>query len=57
MPSTPTTPPVRALSARDNAGEVLTNPTSTPAERHYAGYYFYFADTQAIIAENGDPDA
>jgi len=45
------------LSARDNAGEVLTNPTSTPAERHYAGYYFYFADTQAIIAENGDPDA
>ena len=45
-----------ALSARDNAGQVLTNPTSTPAERHYASYYL--ADAETIIAQNGgDPDA
>lgn len=45
-----------ALSARDNAGEVLSDPTCAAAERQYAGYYF--ADAEAIIAATGaDPDA
>ena len=44
-----------ALSARDNAGEVLTDPHATRAEHEYAGYYF--ADAEAIIAQDGDPDA
>jgi hypothetical protein len=29
--------------------------TATPAEHDYAGYYF--ADAEAIIAQDGDPDA
>ena len=44
-----------ALSARDHAGEVLTQPNATPTELQYAGYYF--ADAETIIAQNGDPDA
>jgi hypothetical protein len=45
-----------AISARDNAAEVLCDCNSTPAERQYAGYYF--ADAEAIIAQaGGDPDA
>lgn len=45
-----------ALAARDYAAEVLCDPTSTPAEMQYAGYYF--ADAEAIIAQTGaDPDA
>lgn len=45
-----------ALAARDYAAEVLCDPTSTPAEIQYAGYYF--ADAEAIIAQTGaDPDA
>jgi hypothetical protein len=44
-----------ALSARDNAAQVLTDPNCTPGERQYAGYYF--ADAEAIIAHTGaDPD-
>ena len=44
-----------ALSARDNAAQVLTDPNCTPSERHYAGYYF--ADAEALIAETGaNPD-
>jgi hypothetical protein len=44
-----------AISARDNAAEVLCDATSTPAEMQYAGYYF--ADAEAIIAQTGgDPD-
>ena len=57
-PSTPTTTPRRlqfALSARDYAAEVLSDPTSTPAEMQYAGYYF--ADAEAIIAQLANPDA
>jgi hypothetical protein len=45
-----------ALSARDNAAAVLTDPNRTPAERQYADYYF--ADAEALIAQTGgDPDA
>jgi hypothetical protein len=45
-----------ALSARDNAGHVLSDPDCTPAERQCAGYYF--ADAEAIVAHTGgDPDA
>jgi hypothetical protein len=45
-----------ALAARDTAGQVLTDPNSTPAERESAGYYF--ADAEAIVAQTGgDPDA
>jgi hypothetical protein len=44
-----------ALSARDNAAEVLTDPHSSRAEIDYAGYYF--ADGEAIIAQLADPDA
>ncbi|ART74212.1 hypothetical protein BTO20_36770 (plasmid) [Mycobacterium dioxanotrophicus] len=45
-----------ALAARDYAAEVLCDPTSTPSEMQYAGYYF--ADAEAIIAPtSADPDA
>jgi hypothetical protein len=44
-----------ALSARDNAAQVLTHPGATAAERQDAGYYF--ADAEVIIAHHGaDPD-
>jgi hypothetical protein len=44
-----------ALSARDNAAEVLTHPGASAAELQDAGYYF--ADAEAIIAHYGaDPD-
>ena len=45
-----------ALSARDNAAQVLTHPGATAAELHDAGHYF--ADAEVIIAHHGaDPDA
>ena len=45
-----------ALSARDNAGQVLTDPNSAPAELQSASYYF--TDAEAIVAQTGsDPDA
>jgi hypothetical protein len=45
-----------ALSARDNAAQVLCDPNSNTDEMRDAGYYF--AEAEAIIAASGaDPDA